>query len=315
MKMSEIQRMAETLRIHQSDLPDDEAVKIASEQMGIRLDRVYQEMEMDDPYVDTHEDPGSYPQMVQLHSHSFYEVLYICGGTVQYLIGTERYRLQPGDVVLVPPGISHRPLPSEDASTLYRRYVLWLSTDFVRLIAPFFPREGFSCPSLLRTAGTKWNTLGARFRAGIREAERKKPGWQAALYANTVELLVQFYRVVLNEHSHAPASEKPELLDQILAYVEENLNSKITLTETARRFYVSESTISSLFRREMGVSFHRCITQRRLITAKNLILSGIAMDAVAETAGFNDYSAFYRAFRGEFGISPRQFRDQQRKNE
>lgn len=315
MKKSEIQQMAAALHIRQDMIPDEAAIQAASEKMGIQLDRVYQEMEMDDPYVDTHEDPGGYPQMVQLHSHSFYEVLYICSGTVQYLIGTERYRLQQGDVILVPPGISHRPMAIEASASPYRRYVLWLSPEFVRIIAPFFPREGFTCPSLLRTAGTKWNTLGARFRAGIREAERKKPGWQAALYANTVELLVQFYRVVLNEHSHAPASEKPELLDQILAYVEENLNSKITLTETARSFYVSESTISSLFRREMGVSFHRCITQRRLIAAKNLILGGCAMDAVAETAGFNDYSAFYRAFRSEFGISPRQFREQQRKNE
>ena len=58
----------------------------------------------------------------------------------------------------------------------------------------------------------------------------------------------------------------------------------------------------------MGVSFYRCVTQRRLIAAKGLILEGTALEAVAGRTGFSDYSAFYRAFRQEYGISPRQYR-------
>ena len=47
-----------------------------------------------------------------------------------------------------------------------------------------------------------------------------------------------------------------------------------------------------------------------LFAAKNLIVEGLPLEAVAEQVGFSDYSAFYRAFKGEFGISPRQFRIQ-----
>ena len=313
MKLSEIRKLTEAFSNMAENTPDLLSAMATAEKLGIQLDQVYQEMEMDDPYVNTHEDPGIYPGAVHLHSHGFYEVLYICSGNIQYLIGTDRYRLQPGDVILVPPGVSHRPLLTEGQSETYRRYVLWLSNEFVQMIASFFPREGFLCPSLLRTAGTKRNQISRRFQTGIRETSNQKPGWKAALYANTIELMVEFYRIVMDTNTQHPLSEEPQLLDQILNYVEENLSNRISLSETARKFYVSESTISTIFRKEMGISFYRSVTQRRLIASKNLIVSGEPLENVAGKVGFSDYSAFYRAFKQEYGISPRQFREQQTK--
>ena len=61
----------------------------------------------------------------------------------------------------------------------------------------------------------------------------------------------------------------------------------------------------------MGVSFYHWVTQRRLIAAKLLIEEGKLLEEVAETVGFTDYSSFFRAFKQEFGISPRQYRKMQ----
>lgn len=65
----------------------------------------------------------------------------------------------------------------------------------------------------------------------------------------------------------------------------------------------------------MRVSFYRYVTQRRLIAAKSLILQNLPMEDVAVQSGFSDYSSFYRAFKQEFGISPRQYRNLQPKPE
>lgn len=310
MKLSEIRRLSRLLQGENGRFPDEETARQIAEAAGIQLDTVYQELEMDDPYVDTHEDPGTNPEPVQLHSHSFYEVLFIVSGNVQYLVGTERYRLQHGDMVLIPPGVSHRPIFSENGQQPYHRYVLWLSPEYVSRIAPYFPRANLLCPSILRTAGTRWSIIGERMKQGIRETQKQKAGWKTMVYGNTMEILVLAYRAVLDTKNLQLPSEKPELLERILSYVEENLNRKITLEQVAKQFYVSESTVSGVFRKEMGVSFHRCVTQRRLISAKSRILEGTALDRVAEQVGFADYSAFYRAFKSEYGISPRQFRSQ-----
>ena len=281
MKLTDLRRVAS--QIAPPLTPEKhEQMRHLLRQMGLDPDNLYQELEMSSHYVDTHRDTSFSNTQVQLHSHTFYELLFcISDSGVEYLVGTQRYRLRRGDVVAVPPGVSHRPLLPERMQEPYQRYVLWISPSFYSWFSRTFPREaslGGEGRQLLRTVGTEWEFLGELFRQGVEEAE------------------------------------KPELLDRIMAYIEANLSARITLADTARQFYISESTVSQLFRRKMGVSFYHCVTQRRLIAAKALILEGVALEAVAGRTGFTDYSAFYRAFRQEFGISPRQYRSLQEGN-
>ena len=164
---------------------------------------------------------------------------------------------------------------------------------------------------LLRTAGTKWEFLAELFHNGIRESEQAKPGWELAVIGNTIHLLSLIFRAFMDNSTAPMKAEKPELLDRVLAYVETHLAEKITLGEIARQFYVSESTISHQFRQKMGLSLYRYITQRRLIAAKTHIQNGATLEQVSRDVGFADYSTFYRAFKQEFGISPRRYRELQ----
>ena len=311
MKLSEISHLKQILSNVPPELLTPEYIRSKAQKAGISLDDAYQELEMEDPLVDTHEDPGSANEVVQLHSHNYYEILYICSGNIQYLIKTERYRIQKGDIIIVPPGISHQPILNDDLKEPYKRYVLWLSAEFVRGVAPLFANDDFTVPKLLRTSGTRWATISNKFYAGIMEAEQKRPGWQAALYGNTLELVTMLYRAVQDTEAVHLSSEMPELLDKILTYVEKHLAENITLEDTGKRFFISRSTINNIFRKEIGISFYKYVTQRRLVAAKNYILEGISMETISEMVGFSDYSSFYRAFKGEYGISPRQFKDQQ----
>ena len=308
MKLSELQalmhtwpRTADTLNQSQSR----EYVK----SLGLEPGQLYQELEMESRFVDTHRDTSFANTNVALHSHSFYELL-CCSNTcgAEYLVGSERYRLHKGDIVVIAPGISHRPLLPEDMTDAYRRDVLWISAEFAQQLMEALPDSLPLRSGLLRTAGTKWDFLADLFRNGVRESEQVTPGWELAVIGNTITLLTQLNRAYNDAASHPLHAEKPALLDRAMAYIEENLAGKITLEEAARRLYVSQSTITQTFRKKMGVSFYRCVTQRRLIAAKTLIGEGMQLETVGQHVGFSDYSTFYRAFKQEFGISPRQYR-------
>ena len=283
--------------------------------LGLDPGSIYQELEMDSLYVDTHQDISFSNRNLQFHSHTFYELL-CCRNNcnAEYLVGTDRYKLQKGDIIFIPPGVSHRPLLTEFMAEPYIRDVIWISDTFFQQlvsVAPALLSQKSDKPFLFRTAGTCWEYLCDWIRDGVKEAENGHPGYNGLVSANTAKLLIQIFRAGMETSFNPMEAEKPELLDRVLSYVESHLSEKITLADISRNFYVSESTITQTFRKKMGISFYRCVTQRRLIAAKGLIEHGLSMDSIAEQVGFSDYSSFFRAFKQEYGISPRQYRKMQ----
>ena len=191
------------------------------------------------------------------------------------------------------------------------RDTLRLSAEFIHQVTQLYMGEDVPVMPdsfLLRTGGTKWEFLGEMFHQGIVESEEQKPGWELALIGNTIQLLIHLHRAHMAQANAPMKAETPQLVDHVLEYIENHLREKITLADVARQFYVSQSTITQTFRKKMDISFYQCVTQKRLIAAKALIEQNMAMETVAEQVGFTDYSSFYRAFKQEYGISPRQYR-------
>ena len=317
-KLEELKQLSREMGIP-TNHKDQQALQTILRAQGIEPGNLYQELEMSSRFVDTHQDVSFSNSHVFLHSHTFYEIL-CCRNTcgVEYLVGSNRYRLQKGDIIIIAPGFSHRPLLPEHMPEPYKRDVLWISTDFFAGMQQIFPDGqlyAVTGTQLIRTTGTKWEFLAEKFHQGVLEAEEKEVGWEAAVVANTVQLIVQLRRAILERTTKPLRAEKPDLLDQVMGYVETHLSGKITLADAAHQFFVSESTISQTFRKKMGVSFYRCVTQRRLIAAKALIEEGMVLENVGTQVGFADYSTFYRAFKQEYGISPRQYRKLQENSE
>lgn len=276
--------------------------------------KLYQQLEMETPFVQFSQESISVsPEdqaTIQLHAHPFFELIYCREPSgVEYLIGHSIYKPEAGDVIFVPPGVSHRLLLPERPPSSYTWDVLWISRKFMEGMFSPLPQEFFDSlqnAPIFRSENGYSFEIGNIFHYGILEAANHAPGWINAMAGGALLLLSHLLRLDRAEVLPAQA-DRTDLIDQILAYIETNLSEKISVSQVAKLFYVSESTVSQTFRKKMGISFYRCLTQRRLVLARALIADGLPMDNVAQQAGFSDYSAFYRAFKREFGISPREY--------
>jgi len=294
------------------DVSRDEARRLLFE---CGINNFYQEAEMDSPLVDTHMDISYTSDYVSQHSHTFYEVIYCVQGELEYLLGIRRYQVQSGDIIIAPPGVIHCPILPKDMIIPYKRYVLWISAYFAETLRNASGEILDSQEAtVLRTTGTKWEYLKRYFTRGVKESEAKAPGWQVCLGGIATQLLVHIARAS-HELATVPTNLKEDLLEQILEYVQNNLKEKLSVAQTAQNFHISQSTLTHLFHREMGISFYRCVIQRRLAEGKNLIARGMTMEEVSLTVGFQEYSAFYRAFKSEYGISPIQYRKMLRESQ
>lgn len=253
-------------------------------------------------------------ESVPMHSHLFYEILLCCHGSAEYLLDSRRYRMQAGDVLLIPPGVQHRMMVGEEEGRVYVRYALWVDPDFYETARAQAEMLGYALEQcrrrdnyLLRLAPAARAGIQTTAEALHREAGEQPICWEMCLATGALNLIAQIDRALYYSNTTLPTAENDPLLSSMFSYIDEHLAEKITLDEAARHCLVSRSTVSHIFREKLGLSFYQCVVRRRLNAAQVRILQGVPMGRVCEECGFADYSAFYRLFKKEYGVSPRQF--------
>jgi len=79
------------------------------------------------------------PGYIAPHSHDFYEIYFPRTEGIGYLVEDQRYRVGPGQILLVAPGqIHYTDVP--EAGMVVERFVLWLSRSFVESLSGLLPR-------------------------------------------------------------------------------------------------------------------------------------------------------------------------------
>lgn len=95
----------------------------------------------------------------------------------------------------------------------------------------------------------------------------------------------------------------------ILQYINLKIYDNIKVSELAKQFYLSESSLRNKFKEEIGLSITEYVNQRKIEESKIMILSGLPVGEIARRLSFYDLSHYYRTFKKYTGMTPQQFRD------
>lgn len=101
----------------------------------------------------------------------------------------------------------------------------------------------------------------------------------------------------------APSSYK------IRDFIDSNIQANIGLDDIANKFFFSKSYIISCFKNEFGISPKQYIIQKKIETAKNMLLeTDMSVKAISEMLHFADSYHFSNTFKKQTGISPMEYR-------
>ncbi|MES2393642.1 MAG: AraC family transcriptional regulator [Acidobacteriota bacterium] len=95
-------------------------------------------------------------------------------------------------------------------------------------------------------------------------------------------------------------------LKQVLAFIEDNLASDLSLDQIASIARLSTSHVNTLFRKSMGLPLHRYVIQRRVERARALLSEDkLSTAQIALATGFAHQSHMARHLRRSLGLTPR----------
>ncbi len=251
---------------------------------------------------------------VELHHHDFYELYYLVSGDVTYTIESKLHKVLPGDVLLLSPKELHQ-VHIQAERSVYERYVLWLSPEFVErlsseksdLIHALDPsRPGYT--NQLRLQGADRQRVLSLLEQLYQEDQTEAFGSDLLPLSLLTQLLITINRLALRQDlPFEDLSRSSKTVTQVIEYINLNYAEPLSLDLLAEKFFVSKYHLSHEFQRQVGTGVYRYIQKKRLQIARHLLSQGRKPNEVAGLCGFQDYAGFYRAFRAEYGSSPREF--------
>lgn len=227
--------------------------------------------------------------------------LLICGleeGTLQFFFRKQKILLQMHDVLLIPPGI---PFSFESYSTVghYAKMVLELKgpllTDYLNSLH-------------LNTSYLLQHDLWHEFFPAFSKIHEFNHQQKMENIPDMVAIIIRLLHIFALHNNTGERKVDPNLAIAC-RWIETHMNTSMNLAFLEKKLGISHSSLGRLFRNGTGMSPRAYWIQRRLETAKFLLLnSNLSIKEISYHLGYSSQFHFSSEFSRLNGLSPLHFR-------
>ncbi len=271
--------------------------------------------------------------MRDYHYHKSYEIILFMSEGASLQIGNRLYTASVGDLFLINDAEYHKTIGGKNIK--YNRYVLMFYPEL------FKPAEQILGVPLMRffedrpdNFNHKINLRGKNL-SDILEIFKKidvfysvKEDFNKA-YVNIaiMELLLHLqslYGFFASDQTNLSLEASMESLEagdaifkessrsrsrieEIKAYVCDNIGEKLTVEDIARKFYMNKYYLSHYFKRATSFNLSEYIKMQKVATAKSLLKKGNSVTDVALLLGYKSDSHFINSFKQVTGTTPKKY--------
>ncbi len=227
---------------------------------------------------------------VSRHAHESWEFVYCTRGSGTFLFDDRSLDYHEGDVVVIPPMTPHSNAGTDDPQNIH-----------INMVSPAL---SFSVPLIITDDPSRFllDTFQAVFFHFY--SDRKEASALLSVYGDLVICYLAAYRA-------------GSTLTPIVAQIENNIianyaDSGYELDSYMHSLPFSYDYLRKLFQKELGVTPHRYLVDKRLKMAAELLMTDAgagtwAIGDIAPMCGFSDPLYFSKMFKKRYGVAPRYY--------
>jgi AraC-like DNA-binding protein len=242
---------------------------------------------------------------------AFVKVLYLISGELIVCANGKKHTMYPEDIIVINPGDQY----SINADSKAVLFDIKFDRDVFESIG-VSRAVSFDCILTAKStdrSAKEGNDLRNHIQVLIYSYLKNGSDLNAEVMANCYEVL-NCLLSSFESTAHAEKNDDEEMLDrrirEIAGYVQENYSEKIMLSNFAKKYFISDSHLSRLFRNAFGITFREYLINVRLEAAeRELHKKNKSIIRVANDTGFSSLAAFNRSFKEKFGYTPSEFKD------
>lgn len=242
----------------------------------------------------------------QQHFHQNLELLYVAEGELLVAKAAREYRMKQEDVLLVNSNNSHS-LTGQDGLSFLKIHIPYQFLEALGQDGSF----AFSCNST-EDSSHSYEEIRRIMKSILFSYVGTPKKTEALRYSYILELLnilIESFQTDTEGDTDSKDQQDEQILQSIIRYVSLNYQEKINLGKLAEQMYTSTSTLSRLFKKNMGCYFGDFVNQVRLDRAvQELTGTDKTVTKIAVDCGFASLAVFNKQFQNAYQMSPTAYR-------
>jgi AraC-like DNA-binding protein len=254
--------------------------------------------------------------MPSKHIHDEYEIYYLISGERSYFIKDRIYHIEAGSLVFINKNTIH--MTTQSGASYHERIViefrdeplssLFACTGELNLAEFFSTYQG-----VIQVPPGERNYILSLLDGIGRELNIQDPGYRLMALDKLARLLCFSFRYLKcnKPSSTLSTTAAHQKVTEVASYISAHYIEATSLDQVARRFYMSKSYLSRIFKEVTGYTVNEYINVNRIQKARELLAeSSLSIAEIARFLGYGSLTYFEKIFRQHTEISPLKYRKQ-----
>lgn len=229
-------------------------------------------------------------QIPYIHSHTFYELIFVNKGKCIQLIDDKRVIMNQGDLCILSPQIKHAIMPSTEKDVIIKIVIPIDVFNHINVNAHFDEPITMIRNVSIETEYLLFKILKESFASD-----------------DYIDVTIENYLALLFVELVRSKNIDSIFLEKITQYIYANMEDA-TLDNLAKSLGYNNSYLSRIINQKTNKSFSELLTEIRMQKASQMIFDNIRIDDIAQAVGYKNTSGFYKQFNKYYGMTPIEFK-------